>query len=37
MIGDATYDRDGSDLQENGLYLDEPPWQCRVFAMAQTQ
>ena len=37
MIGDATYDREGSDLQERGLYLDEAPWQCRVFTMAETQ
>ena len=34
MIGDATYDRDGSDLQRRGLYLDEPPWRCRAFTMA---
>ena len=34
MIGDATYDRDGGDLQRRGLYLDEPPWGCRAFTVA---
>jgi len=33
MIGEATYDRDGSDLQQRGLYLDEPPWSCRAFTL----
>jgi hypothetical protein len=33
MMGDATYDREGSDLQSRGLYLDEPPWQASVFAL----
>jgi hypothetical protein len=32
-IGDATYDRDGSDLQARGLYLDEGPWQYRAFTI----
>ena len=36
MIGDATYDRDGSDLQRRGLYLDEPPWRCRAFTVAES-
>jgi hypothetical protein len=35
LIGDVTYDRDGSDLQGRGLYLDEPPWRCRAFALAE--
>ena len=26
LIGDATYDREGADLQARGLYLDEFPW-----------
>ena len=34
VIGDVTYDRDGSDLQGRGLYLDEPPWRCRAFTLA---
>ena len=33
MLGDATYDRDGNDLQARGLYLDMPPWQASVFAL----
>ena len=32
-LSDATYDRDGNELQSRGLYLDEPPWQARVFEM----
>ena len=31
LIGDATYDREGNDLQARGLYLDEPPWQGACF------
>ena len=27
LLGDAQYERDGSDLQSRGLYLDVPPWQ----------
>jgi hypothetical protein len=37
LIGDVTYDRDGSDLQGRGLYLDEPPWRCRAFAIAEVR
>jgi hypothetical protein len=33
LIGDAVYQRDGDELQERGLYLDEPPWHAQVFAM----
>ena len=35
MIGDATYERDGNDLQARGLYLDEPPWRAHVFSLTQ--
>ena len=35
LMGDVTYDRDGSDLQGRGLYLDEAPWRCRAFAIAE--
>ena len=31
----AGYDRDGSDLQSRGLYLDVPPWQASVFALTR--
>ena len=31
----TVYDRDGSDLQRRGLYLDASPWQACVFAMTR--
>jgi hypothetical protein len=37
LIGDATYDREGGELQERGLFLDEAPWQCHAFAMTETR
>ncbi|MBA4422711.1 MAG: alpha-amylase [Syntrophus sp. (in: bacteria)] len=33
LLGDAEYDRDGNDLQSQGLYLDVAPWQYHVFTM----
>ncbi len=30
-LGDAEYERDGDDLQSQGLYLEMAPWQCHVF------
>jgi hypothetical protein len=30
-LGDATYDRDGSDLARRGLYLDMPAWGYHAF------
>ena len=35
LLGDATYDWDGNDLQGHGLYLDERPWSARVFALTR--
>ena len=35
LLGDATYDRDGNDLQQRGLYLDERPWSARVFTLTK--
>jgi hypothetical protein len=35
LLGDATYDWDGNDLQGGGLYLDERPWSVRVFALTR--
>jgi hypothetical protein len=35
LIGSATYERDGDDLQSRGLYLDEPPWRASVFSLAK--
>ena len=34
-LGNAVYDRDGSDLQDRGLYLDVPPWHASVFALTK--
>jgi glycosidase len=33
LLGDATYVRDGDDLQTRGLFLDVPPWQASVFTV----
>jgi hypothetical protein len=33
LIGDATFDREGGDLQARGLYLDMPPWQASVLSL----
>jgi alpha amylase-like protein len=35
QLEDVGYDRDGSDLQSRGLYLDAPPWQASVFALTK--
>ena len=37
VIGDASFERDGNDLQARGLYLDEPPWRAQVFALTKCQ
>jgi hypothetical protein len=31
LLGDVNYERDGSDLQARGLYLDLAPWQRHIF------
>jgi glycosidase len=33
LLGNAQYERDGDDLQSQGLYLDVSPWQYHVFEM----
>jgi hypothetical protein len=33
LLGDATYDRDGNDLQSRGLYLDTSPWQAAAYLL----
>jgi hypothetical protein len=33
LLGTASYERAGNDLQSRGLYLDVPPWQYHVFGM----
>jgi glycosidase len=35
LLGDATYDWNGNDLQARGLYLDERPWSARVYALTK--
>ncbi len=35
LMGEAAFDRDGSDLQTRGLYLDVPPWNASVFALTK--
>jgi hypothetical protein len=37
LLGDATYDWDGNELQARGLYLDEPPWQAHVFSITKVK
>ena len=34
-VGDAIYQREGTDLQERGLYLDESPWKAQVFSVTR--
>jgi hypothetical protein len=33
LLGDASYEREGDDLQAKGLYLDVSPWHYHVFEM----
>jgi hypothetical protein len=33
QLGSASYDRDGRDLHERGLYVDMPAWQASVFSV----
>jgi len=35
LISGVEYDADGNDLQARGLFLDEPPWQARVFVLTK--
>lgn len=37
LMSDAVYDRDGNDLQKNGLYLDMPAWHYHVFGLTKIQ
>jgi hypothetical protein len=34
LLGVASLERDGSELQSRGLYLDLPPWGCHAFALS---
>jgi len=33
LLSEASYNRDGDDLQKGGLYMDMKPWQYHVFEM----
>jgi glycosidase len=33
LIGTEVYDRNGTDLVENGLFIDHAPWHCNVFEL----
>ena len=33
QLSATSHERDGSDLQARGLYVDAPPWQSSVFAL----
>jgi hypothetical protein len=35
LMGEAQYDRDGTELETRGLYLDVPAWQYHVFEMTE--
>jgi hypothetical protein len=35
LLGPATYDREGCDLQSSGLYLDMLAWQVHIFSMTK--
>lgn len=35
LLGDARYERDGSELQDRGLYLDVAGWQYHVFELTR--
>jgi hypothetical protein len=35
LIGDATYLREGNDLEARGLYLDEAPWRVHAFSLTK--
>jgi FAD/FMN-containing dehydrogenase len=36
-LGPAVYDRDGSELQAHGLFLDEPAWHASVFSLTPVE
>jgi hypothetical protein len=36
LIGEATYDREGNDLQTRGLYLNVSPWKAFVFSLTKS-
>lgn len=37
LMSEACYDRNGNDLQTNGLYLDMPAWHYHVFEVKKSK
>ncbi|MCU0366721.1 MAG: alpha-amylase family glycosyl hydrolase [Bacteroidales bacterium] len=37
LLGGNTYEREGTDLQQRGMYLDEPGWKAYVFMLEPKQ
>jgi glycosidase len=35
LLSDTSYERDGKDLYERGLYLDEPAWKAQIFVVTR--
>ena len=35
LLGNAVYDRNGSEMQSHGLYLDVPDWYAAVFLVTR--
>lgn len=35
LLSQSVYEREGSDLHEHGLYLDEPGWNAQVFSVTR--
>ena len=33
LLSDASYDRDGNEIRDAGLYVDLKPWECQFFRM----
>jgi len=33
LIGDEVYDRDGTDMLDNGLFIDHGPWNFNIFEL----
>ncbi len=36
LVGNEVYHRDGDDLVQRGLYIDQAPWQINVFEVQST-
>jgi len=37
LAGEASYDREGNDLESRGMYLDVPAWHCHVFEIRRIE